>query len=114
MSLLIPCPICGARDVDEFAYAGEVLRRPSQTPSLRELASYLYFRDSVAGVQREWWYHRLGCERWFLAERDTGRRAGDVAENFASKIGSNNEAGSLGIATPFGLGSVRSWRIGYG
>jgi sarcosine oxidase delta subunit len=67
MSLLIPCPICGARDVNEFAYAGEVLRRPSQTPSLRELASYLYF-----------------------------------------------EAGSLAIATPFGLGSVRSWRIGYG
>jgi sarcosine oxidase delta subunit len=22
-------------------------------------------------VQREWWYHRLGCEAWFLAERDT-------------------------------------------
>jgi sarcosine oxidase delta subunit len=22
-------------------------------------------------VQREWWYHRLGCEVWFQAERDT-------------------------------------------
>ena len=22
-------------------------------------------------MQREWWYHRFGCEVWFLAERDT-------------------------------------------
>ncbi len=71
MSFLVPCPICGPRDVNEFACAGEVLRRPSRAPSLRELTSYLYFRDNVAGVQREWWYHRLGCETWFLAERDT-------------------------------------------
>jgi sarcosine oxidase subunit delta len=31
----------------------------------------VYFRRNVAGVQREWWYHRFGCEIWFLAERDT-------------------------------------------
>jgi methylglutamate dehydrogenase subunit B len=71
MSFLVPCPTCGPRDVNEFACAGEVLRRPSHAPSLRELTSYLYFRDNVAGVQREWWYHRLGCETWFLAKRDT-------------------------------------------
>jgi sarcosine oxidase delta subunit len=58
MSLLIPCPNCGPRPVDEFSYAGE-------------LATYLYFRRNVAGVQREWWFHRLGCELWFQAERDT-------------------------------------------
>jgi sarcosine oxidase delta subunit len=22
-------------------------------------------------VQREWWYHRIGCGLWFVAERDT-------------------------------------------
>ncbi|MDP9284093.1 MAG: sarcosine oxidase subunit delta [Actinomycetota bacterium] len=22
-------------------------------------------------MQREWWYHRFGCELWFLADRDT-------------------------------------------
>jgi len=38
---------------------------------VRELGSYLYFRRNVAGVQREWWFHRLGCELWFQAERDT-------------------------------------------
>src|SRR5512132_1607845 len=71
MSFLLPCPNCGPRDVNEFAYAGEVTKRPKQSPSLRELSEYVYFRRNVAGVQREWWYHRFGCEVWFQAERDT-------------------------------------------
>jgi heterotetrameric sarcosine oxidase delta subunit len=71
MSFLLDCPNCGARDVNEFRYQGEVTRRPPGDASLRELAEYVYFRDNVAGVQREWWYHRLGCGLWFLAERDT-------------------------------------------
>jgi sarcosine oxidase subunit delta len=57
--------------VDEFAYFGEVTRRPKARPDLRELTAYVYFRDNVAGVQREWWQHRSGCGEWFLAERDT-------------------------------------------
>jgi methylglutamate dehydrogenase subunit B len=48
-----------------------VTRRPRTAPSFRELTDYLYFRDNVAGVQREWWQHRFGCELWFLADRDT-------------------------------------------
>ena len=71
MSFLLPCPNCGPRDVNEFSYAGEVTVRPKDSPTLRELAAYVYFRRNVAGVQREWWYHRLGCEVWFQAERDT-------------------------------------------
>jgi len=57
--------------VNEFVYAGELSVRPKQSPSLRELASYVYLRRNVAGVQREWWFHRFGCELWFQAERDT-------------------------------------------
>ena len=45
--------------------------RPRGAASLRELTDYVYFRRNVAGVQREWWQHRFGCELWFLAERDT-------------------------------------------
>ena len=71
MSFLLTCPNCGPRDVNEFAYAGEVTARPSGRPTLGELTTYLYFRRNVAGVQREWWNHRLGCRLWFLAERDT-------------------------------------------
>jgi heterotetrameric sarcosine oxidase delta subunit len=71
MSFLLPCPNCGPRDVNEFTCAGEVTVRPKGSPSLRELCEYVYFRRNVAGIQREWWYHRFGCEVWFQAERDT-------------------------------------------
>jgi heterotetrameric sarcosine oxidase delta subunit len=71
MSFLLPCPICGPRDVTEFRFQGELTRRPGPRASLRELTDYLYFRDNLRAVQREWWYHRLGCGVWFVAERDT-------------------------------------------
>ncbi len=71
MSFLLSCPHCGLRPVDEFGYRGEVLTRPGEEATLRELYEYVYFRDNVAGVQREWWSHRSGCEIWFVAERDT-------------------------------------------
>jgi len=71
MSFLLPCPNCGPRDVNEFVYAGELSQRPRQTPSLEELAAYVYLRRNVSGIQREWWFHRFGCELWFQAERDT-------------------------------------------
>ncbi len=71
MSFLLPCPHCGPRPVDEFAYFGEVTRRPKASPTLEELTDYVYFRDNVAGPQQEWWQHRTGCGEWFLAERDT-------------------------------------------
>jgi heterotetrameric sarcosine oxidase delta subunit len=71
VSFLLPCPHCGPRPVDEYAYFGEVTTRPEGESTLRELTEYVYFRDNIAGVQREWWQHRLGCGEWFLAERDT-------------------------------------------
>lgn len=71
MSFLLECPNCGSRDVNEFRFQGEVTRRPPAGATLRELTDYVYFRENVAGVQREWWYHRLGCGAWFVAERDT-------------------------------------------
>src|SRR3989442_1578715 len=60
MSFLLPCPNCGARDVNEFAYAVEVTTRPRSAPSLRELTSYIYFPRNVAGVQPDGWNPRPG------------------------------------------------------
>jgi heterotetrameric sarcosine oxidase delta subunit len=71
MSFILICPHCGPREVTDFGYGGEVTARPRTRPSRRELNTYNYFRRNVAGVQREWWYHRSGCRAWFLAERDT-------------------------------------------
>jgi heterotetrameric sarcosine oxidase delta subunit len=76
VSYVLTCPHCGTREVTDFAFGGEVTRRPRERPTLRELGAYNYFRRNVAGVQREWWYHRSGCRAWFLAERDT--RTNDV------------------------------------
>jgi heterotetrameric sarcosine oxidase delta subunit len=71
MSFVLTCPHCGVREVADFAFGGEVGERPREAPGLRELNRYNYFRRNVAGVQREWWYHRSGCRTWFQAERDT-------------------------------------------
>jgi sarcosine oxidase subunit delta len=54
MSFLIPCPNCGPRDVSEFRHGGQVATADTNLP----------------GPQRERWYHRLGCCRWLVAERD--------------------------------------------
>jgi len=71
--LLLTCPNCGTRNVDEFAWGGEWQDRPEAGEQLpeRPWAEYLYMRDNPAGLTREWWCHRGGCGEWFLAERDT-------------------------------------------
>jgi heterotetrameric sarcosine oxidase delta subunit len=71
VSFVVSCPNCGTREVTDFEFGGEVVPRPRERPSKRELSAYNYFRRNVAGVQREWWYHRAGCRTWFVAERDT-------------------------------------------
>jgi sarcosine oxidase subunit delta len=71
VSFLLPCPQCGSRDVYEFRWGGERSRRPAPGSPSEVWTRYLYLRDNVAGVQEEWWYHRMGCRRWFLGVRDT-------------------------------------------
>ena len=71
MSFLLHCPTCGERSVYEFRFGGEFRQRPPETASSHEWAEYCYARQNEAGVQKEWWYHHLGCRTWFLALRDT-------------------------------------------
>jgi heterotetrameric sarcosine oxidase delta subunit len=71
MSFLLRCPQCGPRDVYEFRWGGEQSRRPPPGAPAEIWTEYLYFRINAAGIQPEWWYHRMGCRRWFLAVRDT-------------------------------------------
>ncbi len=71
MSFLVPCPLCGPRDVYEFRYGGEVKQRPAPGSPVETWVSYLYLKANVAGVEMAWWFHSRGCLRWFQAERDT-------------------------------------------
>jgi len=107
VSYVLTCPNCGVREVTDFGYGGEISARPKSRPSFRELNAYNYFRRNVAGVQREWWYHRSGCRAWFVAERDTRDNdvkwtalPGDAPEPAgAAPAGSAAAAGNGGEAT---------------
>jgi sarcosine oxidase subunit delta len=71
--LILKCPNCGPRNVQEFRYGGEFNPRPPDPESAGNAAwtGYLYMRENRLGVQKEWWYHGAGCGLWFLAERHT-------------------------------------------
>lgn len=71
MGFLIACPNCGEREVGEFRFGGEMTARPAPEAGTAAWARYLYAKKNEAGPQIEWWFHRHGCRRWFLALRDT-------------------------------------------
>ncbi|MBA2463926.1 MAG: sarcosine oxidase subunit delta [Nocardioidaceae bacterium] len=74
--ILLPCPWCGPRDAEEFGYVGEMHARPDPlTTSTEQWRDYLYLRRNVAGWTTERWYHRMGCRRYLLVERDTTTNA---------------------------------------
>ena len=56
------------------------MTRPNQEASSDEWYEYVYTRRNIFGVEKEWWYHRFGCKRWFLAFRDTSNN--QVAKTF--------------------------------
>lgn len=70
--MLVPCPWCGPRHADEFRYVGEITARPDPaTTTTDEWRDYLYLRRNRAGWTLERWYHRMGCRRYLVVERDT-------------------------------------------
>jgi sarcosine oxidase, subunit delta len=70
---LLRCPINGLRPVSEFFYWGEIRDMPDpDTASDDQWADYVFNRNGVPGVKKEWWYH-LPSGVWFIAERDTVR-----------------------------------------
>lgn len=69
MKILI-CPLNGPRNISEFAYGGEVKRRPAPDASSEAWSAYLYEESANAGRIFEWWFH-VPTAFWFIAERDT-------------------------------------------
>lgn len=71
--MLIPCPLCGSRDLREFTPKGAAvtLDRPDEGASASDWHAYLHLRDNPAGPSRELWWHGAGCGAWLVVERNT-------------------------------------------
>ncbi len=71
--MLIPCPLCGARDIREFTYRGHAtyLDRPPGDDWSEAWNDYLHLRENPAGPTRDLWFHGQGCGAWLEVERDT-------------------------------------------
>jgi methylglutamate dehydrogenase subunit B len=72
--MLIPCPHCGTRPVEEFTFLGDA--RP-QRPKTNDPASmdqwfeYVYLRDNPRGIYDEYVHHSGGCRHWLVVTRNT-------------------------------------------
>lgn len=71
MNILIPCPHCGPRPIQEFVY-GEIPEVPETItdPDARDL-DRAFMRKNPEGPSTERWFHTYGCRRWLTLQRDT-------------------------------------------
>ncbi|MBN8291109.1 sarcosine oxidase subunit delta [Rhodobacter sp. NTK016B] len=70
--MLIPHPLLGLRDAQEFTYLGDarLIERPTSGDEA-ELADYVFQRDNPAGLHRELWFHEQGDRSWLVVTRNT-------------------------------------------
>ena len=89
--MLIQCPHCGKRPVDEFTFMGDAA---PQRPRLIDPASaeqwfgYVYLRSNPKGLIEEYAHHSGGCRSWLVITRDTQTHdvfAVTTARDFANK-----------------------------
>ncbi|QUS37150.1 sarcosine oxidase subunit delta [Falsirhodobacter algicola] len=73
--MLIPHPLLGLRDAQEFTYLGDaaLLNRPDGMAegAAEAFFDYAYLRDNPAGPHRELWFHEQGDRSWLVVTRDT-------------------------------------------
>ncbi|KUR79904.1 sarcosine oxidase subunit delta [Novosphingobium sp. Fuku2-ISO-50] len=68
--LLIPCPHCGPRIQEEFAYerSADSVVRLDDAPDVAMTA--LFSRANLRGEEAEIWVHAQGCGQWLRLTRD--------------------------------------------
>ena len=73
--MLIPHPLLGPRDAQEFTYLGDaaLLNRPDGMAegAAEAFNTYVYLRDNPAGIHRELWFHEQGDRSWLVVTRNT-------------------------------------------
>ena len=62
--MLIPCPHCGPRSVEEFQF-----RHFVPTPSADPVAA-LFIRKNTPELSHEYWQHIHGCRAWLTLTRN--------------------------------------------
>ena len=68
---IMPCPLNGPRNIQEFICAGMVEPHPDPNRcSDEEWTEFVWMEENRAGVVREWWCH-VATAYWFIAERNT-------------------------------------------
>ena len=73
--MLIKCPHCGTRPVEEFTFLGDAKpQRPSSNDpaTMDQWFDYVYLRDNPRGAIAEYAHHSSGCRAWLVVKRDTG------------------------------------------
>lgn len=75
--MLIPCPVCGDRNHEEFTYGGDatIVRPDTANSDASHWAAYVYDRENPRGHHTEYWHHLHGCRYWMSVERDTATHA---------------------------------------
>ncbi len=77
--MIIPHPLLGPRDAQEFTYLGDasLISPPDEpvgdaTPEAEAaLCDHVFLRDNPAGVHRELWFHEYGDRSWLVVTRNT-------------------------------------------
>ena len=84
--MLIPCPHCGTRPVEEFTFLGDasVVRPDNLDPSaIDEWLHYVYLRDNPRGVFAEFVHHSGGCRAWLVVTRNSATH--EVYDAFSAR-----------------------------
>ena len=72
--MLIKCPHCGTRPLEEFTFLGDAgPQRPNSNDpaSMDRWFDYVYLRDNPKGRFDEYVHHSGGCRAWLVVTRDT-------------------------------------------
>lgn len=69
--MLIKCPLCGERDVEEFTYWGDAtISYPDLDASEGDWFHAVCQRRNPAGNHSEFWHHENGCRSFLKVERN--------------------------------------------
>src|SRR6218665_362958 len=91
--MLIPHPLLGLRDAQEFTYLGDaaLLGRPDGLTDPAAFNDYVYLRDNPAGVHRELWFHEQGDRSWLVRFTFDGQSyQGHPGDTLASALLAND------------------------